>query len=101
MLFGFLGCVILKSYSALNGISLPMYLDPFFVGILLSVIGAIIGTKTAPKSAAEEAEQAALFKSSEDIGNMKKYGYGYLVFAILFTAFMFIAYAIPYINAVS
>lgn len=100
MLFGFLGCVVLKSYSALNSISLPMYLDPFFVGIILSIIGAVIGTKVSPKTKEEEFEQAKLFKTDEKIGGMRKYGYGYLVYAVVFTLFMLFAYAIPYFNAV-
>ena len=80
---------------------MPIYLDPFFVGVLLSVVGAIVGTIAAPKTEAEDAEQRKLFVSSENIGNMKKYGYAYIVFAIIFTVAMIAGYAIPYLRAIS
>ena len=100
MLLGFLGCVIVKTYSTLAGVTLPIYLDPFFVGIMLSVLGVIGGTIVKPKSKEEQLEQDKLFNKKEDIGNMKKYGYVYLIFAVVFTLFLMIGYALPYMKAI-
>ena len=100
MLLGFAGCAGLKGYSVLAGITLPIYLDPFFVGITLSIIGAVAGTLAVPKTEEEESERQKLFVSSENIGNMKKHGYFYIAFAVIFTLAMIFGYAIPYLRAV-
>lgn len=99
MLLGFLGCAVLKTYTTLMSITLPMYLDPFFVGICLSVLGVVIGSKMKAPTQAEQEEYALLHHSEENVQGMKKYGYGYLCFGIAFTVFMLIAYVIPYIRA--
>lgn len=99
MLLGFLGCVILKTYSTLNGVTLPMYLDPFFVGIVFSVIGVVIGTISKPKNTVEQAEQDKLFVTAEKVTGMSKCGLGYIAFAVMFTIMMFIGYVIPYMMA--
>ncbi len=99
MLLGFLGCVIVKSYSSLSGTTMPMYLDPFFIGIICSIIGVLIGTKLKPKTEAEEREYQLVHKGGEQVTGMKKYGYFYIGFAIMFTVFMLVAYVIPYMRA--
>lgn len=55
MLAGFLGCFIVKLYSALAGVALPVYLDPSIVGILCNVIAMVIAS-AATKVTKEEAE---------------------------------------------
>lgn len=99
MLFGFVACAVTKAYSALSSITLPMYLDPFFLGVVASILGAIIGTKMKPKSAAEQEQHNMLYKSDGTAVGMKKYGIGYLIFALTFAVLMFGLYAIPYTNA--
>lgn len=99
MLLGFLGAVVSKLYSLFADVTLPIYLDPFFIGIVLSVLGVVIGTKLKPKSAEETAEYERLHRSTEDVGNMKKYGYGYFIFAAIFILLMVVLYVIPYNNA--
>lgn len=101
MLFGFLGCAVVKGYSALTHTTLPMYLDPFFVGIAMSIIGVVVGSIIKKPSEQEIEEYNKLHMEKEDIGNMKKYGIGYVVFGIVFLVLMLFAYAIPYMNAVA
>lgn len=99
MLLGFLGCVVTKSYSALAGVTLPMYLDPFFIGIVLSAVGAVVGSALKPATEAEKAQFAQLHVGGEKITGMRKYALGYLVFVALFVAMMLIGYVIPYMQA--
>ena len=101
MLLGFLGCVVVKGYSAIAGVTLPMYLDPFFIGIVLSVIGVIVGTKLKPRTEAEKVEYERLHTPVEEVTGMRKYAWGYMAFVVLFVLFMVVAYVVPYMNAIS
>ena len=100
MLLGFLGCVVVKCYGIFASVTLPMYLDPFFVGIVLSVIGVIVGSVIKPRSEKEASEYEMLHVATENITGMKKYGYIYLVFAVAFLLLLVFAYAVPYLNAI-
>ncbi len=106
MLLGFLGCVIPKAYSAINGITLPIYLDPFFIGIILSIIGMIIGSivKKARPEDVKFVENIHIRPSSEiDVVKDKKTHnlmYVYAIFSILLGLFFVFAYAIPYFKAI-
>jgi len=100
MLFGFLGCVCPKIYTILAEVTLPVWADPFFIGILCSVLGAVIGSIIKKKTDIEDEEQKKLFVSEEKDLNMTKYGVGYICFAVVFFVAMLLLYAIPYINAV-
>lgn len=100
MLFGFIGCITVKLYSVLMSVTLPIWADSFFVGILCSIIGAAAGSAIWSKTEAEEAEHALLKTGMENVTGIRKYGLAYIVFAIAFALFMLIAYAIPYTRAV-
>lgn len=106
MLLGFLGCVVSKIlYSAL-GITPPVILDPFFIGIALSLIGAVLGSVLRPVSAGEEELRADLFRapaSALDERECRKdhrLWIVYLLFGIALGAFFLLMYALPYCRAV-
>lgn len=99
MLLGFLGCVVLKTISTVMHITLPVYLDPFWVGMVLSAIGVVVGSLLRPRTEIEKLEQEKLFVKEESVSSVKKYGYLYILFAIVFTLFLVFKYAIPYLNA--
>lgn len=106
MLLGFLGCVIPKTYSALSGVTLPIYLDPFFIGIGMSVIGILIGNKLKRASQMDIAEYDRLHirpESEKDPVKDKKTRnlmYVYLAFGVALGVFFVVCYAIPYMNAI-
>lgn len=106
MLLGFLGCVIPKTYSALSGVTLPIYLDPFFIGVAMSIIGMLIGGKIKQASANDVAQYEALHirpESEKDtVKDQKTHRlmYVYLIFGILLGAFFVVFYAVPYMKAV-
>lgn len=105
MLFGFLGCVISKSASALSGITLPIYLDPFFIGLACSVIGMIVGNKMKKASAEDikRCEQLHIRPDSEvsvvEDRKTQRLMWLYMSFGILLGLVFVFAYAIPYMNA--
>lgn len=105
MLLGFLGCCVVKTWSALTGTTLPMYLDPFFIGLALSVIGILVGIKLKPASAEDMAKFDKLHikpESEKDPVEMKKTHnvmWIYMAFGVALGLFFVFAYAIPYMNA--
>ena len=101
MLFGFVGCVVAKGYSVAMNMILPVWADSFFIGILLSIIGAVVGSLFWPKSEAERREHDKLKIKEEGITEgMHKYGIAFLGFAIAFTLFMLFMYSLPYAKAI-
>lgn len=106
MLFGFLGCAVTKSWSALTHTTLPVYLDPFFIGLVLSIIGMVIGNraKKATKEEIQEYEELHVRPKSEKnaVEEKKTFNltYLYLAFGVVLGLVFVFAYAIPYMNAV-
>lgn len=72
MLFGLLGCFVLKLYSSLSGITLPVYLDPSIVGIVCNIIALIIGSALTQVTQEEKDARAALFVMPESEKNPKE-----------------------------
>ena len=105
MLLGFLGCVIPKTYSALSGVSLPIYLDPFFIGIAMSIIGMVVGNKIKSASKTDIAEYEKLHirpeseKDPEKDKKTRNLMYIYLAFGVALGLFFVLFYALPYMRA--
>lgn len=105
MLLGFLGCVIPKTYSALSGVTLPIYLDPFFIGIVMSIIGMVIGNKVKKASPADIAEYEKMHvrpeyeKDPEKDKKTHNLMYVYLAFGVALGLFFVLFYALPYTRA--
>ena len=106
MLLGFLGCVIPKTYAALRGITLPIYLDPFFTGIVLSIIGILIGNRLKPAGQESIQMYHELHVRPESEKDPVKdrtthnLMYVYLVFGAALGLFFVFFYAVPYLHAV-
>lgn len=107
MLLGFLGCAGSKIIYALLDIRPPVYLDSFFIGILLSLVGAAAGSVIKPVSREETACRESLFVPSiteherEDCRKDRRMWVCYLCFGLFVGAFFLFMYALPYTRAVS
>lgn len=105
MLLGFAGCAIPKAVSAIAGITLPIYLDPFFIGLALSIIGIIVGStvKKATPSDIEKYKEIHTRPDSEKIESEEKktnrLSYVYMAFGVLLGLFFVFCYALPYLRA--
>lgn len=105
MLLGFLGCAVTKGITAIVGITLPVYLDPFFIGLILSGIGMYIGNKM--KKAREQdvqrySELHIRPDSEKDVNKEAKTHrlmWLYMIFGVVLGLFFVFAYAIPYTQA--
>lgn len=65
MLFGFLGCFATKLYSAFSGVTLPVYMDPTVVGMVLNTIAIVIGSALTKVTPEEIQAREALFVMPE------------------------------------
>lgn len=105
MLLGFLGCVTLKTWSALSGTTLPMYLDPFFIGLALSLIGIFIGGRlqaATPENIASYERLHVKPETEKDAAAEKathRMMWVYMAFSIVLGLVFVFAYALPYMNA--
>lgn len=106
MLCGFLGCFSLRLYTSIGGVTLPVWLDPSVVGIVLNVVAMVIGTALTKVTSAETAARESLFvmpESEKDPAEIEKtikwskasLGVGLVIFAI-----MMAMWVIPYLRAV-
>lgn len=105
MLAGFLTCAGMKIISAILGITLPAYLDPFIFGVLMNFIGIMIGSKLTKVTKEEEKELNKLKqipKKEKDIKEIKitqttlKF---YLAVPFLLVLLLLIIWVIPYVRA--
>ncbi|MBR2953050.1 MAG: sodium:solute symporter family protein [Clostridia bacterium] len=61
MLFGFVVSSAMKIYVSVNSISLPIYFDPFFVGLFVSVLFLVLGSLFTKVTEKEIDERKKLF----------------------------------------
>jgi sodium/pantothenate symporter len=61
MLFGFIVSSAMKIYVSVNSISLPIYFDPFFVGVFVSVLFLVLGSLVTKVTEREIDERKKLF----------------------------------------
>ncbi len=106
MLMGFVGCGGAKAAAAITGAALPIYLDPFFIGLAMSVLGAVIGSRTAGLTGEEIAARAKLFvpgsRESDPVQARKTHRLWlvYAAFGVCVGAFFLFFYALPYLRAI-
>ncbi len=102
MLFGFLGCGGMKIYTSVAGVSLPVFLDPFFIGIVANIIAMIIGsalTKVTPEEKTQRDELFVIPESEKDPKEIKKTKRTVLTSIILgavTTVVLLVFWVIPY-----
>ena len=104
MLVGFVVSAAMKIYVSFEGILLPIYFDPFFVGIASGIIAMIIGslmTKVTPK---EKEERELLFKVPEEEKDPKEIKKTKMIIAssiplgMLITVALLVLWVVPYLK---
>lgn len=107
ILLGFLGNFVAKLVTEIKGVSLPIFLDPFYIGLYLSLAGVIIGSSLTEVTDEEKAYREKLHEVPEaelDKGKMDK---TYNHYKLLVTAGVIVLvvligfYAVPYGRAIS
>lgn len=107
MLAGFAGTFILKLSSFVFDFSLPVYLDPSLVGIVINVIAMVLGSAFTQVTDEEKEEREKMFvmpqaeKNPEEARKTLCFAKkGMLVGFILFVV-MLVLWIIPYMNGVA
>lgn len=102
MIAGLVGFLAAKSAAVFGGVSLQNWLDPFFIGLYLSVVFAVIGSKTSTLSKEEIAyrENLHILPESEmlalDYRRDRVYGNVMVVVGLCVTVFLLFGWALPY-----
>ncbi len=95
---------IMKIGVSVASVTLPIYFDPFFVGIVAGIIAMVIGSAYTKVTEKEKQEREALFvvpeseKNPADIKKTKRLIAMSILMGIIITAVMVIFWAIPYTN---
>lgn len=105
MLCGFVGCATMKIISAVGGVSLPIYLDSFFVGLAANILGMVIGSALTKPTDEEKTAREKLFvipEAESDPVEQKKTKRSlliFMIFAALVVLGLLVFWVIPYLNA--
>lgn len=105
MLFGFIACALMKIIPAAAGISLPIYLDSFFVGLFANILALVVGSKLTQVTDAEKKQRDALFivpeeeKDPVEIQKTKRSVAAFVGYGVLVTAVLLLLWVVPYLRA--
>ena len=104
MLLGFVGCAAMKIIGAL-GVSLPIYLDSFFVGVLANILGLVIGSALTQVTEEERKFREGLFVTPEaelipkEMKKTKRTVAAFMLLGVIVAFAMIRLWVIPYYNA--
>ena len=102
MLLGFFGCAVMKIYITVSGATLPIFLDPFFVGLALNILGLVVGSMVTQVTTEENAMRQTLLLQpkaeldGKQIKVTKKFLLGYIASGMLILCMLLFMWAIPY-----
>lgn len=107
MLSGFTVSAVMKIVTSVNKILLPIYFDPFFVGIAASIIALVIGSALTKVTDKEKEERALLFimpeseKSPKEIKKTKIMILCAVPLGLAVTVALLILWVIPYLQGLA
>lgn len=105
MLFGFLGCGGMKIYASVAELDLPVFLDPFFIGLAANLIGMLVGTLLTKVTPEEKKQREALFvipeaeKDIKEITKTKKTVLASIILGAVVTGVLLVFWVIPYTSS--
>ena len=106
MLVGFVVSSVMKIGVSVAGILLPIYFDPFFVGLAAGIVAMIIGSALTKVTPAEVREREALFvmpeseKNPIEVRKTKKLIAMSIPMGIIVTIMLVFLWVIPYANGI-
>ena len=104
MLVGFVVSAVMKIGVSIAGITMPIYFDPFFVGLAAGIIAMVIGSACTKVTEEEKKQREALFvipeseKNPEDIKKTKRLIALSIPMGLIITIVLIIFWVIPYAN---
>lgn len=107
MLVGFVVSAVAKIYTGVMHISLPIYFDPFFIGLFAGIAAMIIGSACTKVTDQEREERKKLFiipeseKDPKEIKKTKTLMILSLPMGAIVTVILLVLWVIPYMNGVN
>lgn len=107
MLVGFVVSGGMKIYTSVANILLPIYFDPFFVGIVAGILAMVIGSAVTKVTDKEKEERALLFIVPDEEKNPKEVKKTKLMVAltvplgIIITIILLALWGIPYLKGLN
>ena len=104
MLVGFVVSAVMKIGVSVAGVTLPIYFDPFFVGLAAGIVAMIIGSVLTKVTDKEREEREALFiipeseKNPDEVKKTKRLIAFSIPMGMIITAVLIIFWVIPYTN---
>lgn len=104
MLFGLLGCFVLKLFVTFRGITLPVYLDPSIVGIVCGVIALVVGSVVTKVTEDEKRARERMFvmpESERNAGDIKvtlRWAKGAACVGVIVTVILLVLWVVPYLR---
>lgn len=105
MLGGFIGCASTKIIGAVGGVSIPIYLDSFVVGLVINIVCLIVVSKITSVSKEEMESRAKLFVVPEgqdnpvEVRKTKRALLGFVLFGISVFLVLLFLWVLPYYSA--
>jgi sodium/pantothenate symporter len=107
MLMGFVVSAVMKIYTSVNSITLPIYFDPFFVGLAAGIIAMVIGSALTKVTEEEKKERELLMilpeeeKDPVEVKKTKRLIALAIPLGLVVTAVLLILWVIPYLNGLN
>ena len=107
MLVGFVVGAAMKIGVSVAKVTLPIYFDPFFVGIAAGIIALVLGSACTKVTEKEKQERDALFvipeseKNPEDINKTKRLVALSIPMGVIITVVLIVFWVIPYTNGLN
>ena len=107
MLSGFVVSAVMKSYVTIKSITLPIYFDPFFIGIAVSIISLIVVSMFTKVTDKEKAEREKLFIVPKGEDNPKDVRTTRIMLGltiplgIIITVLLLVLWVIPYLKGLA
>ena len=104
MLLGFLGCGVVKIYTSVTGITPPVFLDSFFVGLAANILGLVVGSLLTKVTEDEKKSRSRLFvmpASEIDVKEIRKTKNTVLLsvgFGVVVSLILLVFWVIPYVT---
>ena len=104
MLVGFVVSSVMKIGVSIAGITLPIYFDPFFVGLGAGIIAMVIGSALTKVTETEKKERDALFvipeseKDPVEIKKTKRFIALSIPMGLIITVVLILFWAVPYMK---
>ena len=104
MLVGFLVSAVMKIYTGVMKVTLPIYFDPFFIGLAAGILALVIGSACTQVTDKEKEERAQLFvmpeteKDPKEVKKTKLIMLSSISLGVLVTVALLVLWVLPYLN---